>query len=288
MDPIRLKDWLRENKASFDLTTQEDAHELLLFLLERIGEENNRGGKRKRGVEKRGVGEKVGEKEGEGEKGREKGMGETADKKEYQREESLKEAEESTAVEGGPSGERNYKMESCKEQLKYLSTRCSIVEDLLLGQTIDLITCQHCGYRSPTYTPFTVLELPVPDMEKASLLDCFKEMSKEEVIDCLVWVCPKCNQRRKAKKFTSVMRLPPVLIIYLKRMGYNHKGFYKNNCLIKMDLRGEDLSSCVFSSKYGDGGNKLPGTQMACSDLQSARYKPIGFIVSNFKLTVAS
>ena len=36
------------------------------------------------------------------------------------------------------------------------------------------------------------------------------------------WYCPTCKEHIQAEKKMSVWRLPPILIIHLKRFKYNH------------------------------------------------------------------
>lgn len=51
------------------------------------------------------------------------------------------------------------------------------------------------------------------------------------------WYCPQCKEHIQAEKKMSVWRLPPILIIHLKRFKYNHYSSlnYMSNYREKID-----------------------------------------------------
>ncbi|KIJ55284.1 hypothetical protein M422DRAFT_23895 [Sphaerobolus stellatus SS14] len=121
----------------------------------------------------------------------------------------------------------------------------SIIVDYFQGQFRNRLQCQTCHHTSTTYNAFMYLSLPIPNGRgKASLYQCLDAFVKEEVLEKTeAWNCPKCKTLRKATKLLSLSRLPPVLLIHLKR--FSNKGVFtdKLDTLIDYPLRGLDLTN---------------------------------------------
>lgn len=50
------------------------------------------------------------------------------------------------------------------------------------------------------------------------------------------WYCPHCKEHMQAEKRMSIWRLPPILIIHLKRFKYNHSSYgYLCDSRVKID-----------------------------------------------------
>jgi ubiquitin C-terminal hydrolase len=51
------------------------------------------------------------------------------------------------------------------------------------------------------------------------------------------WYCPHCKEHMQAEKKMSVWRLPPILIIHLKRFKYDHSSSfgYSSGSRVKID-----------------------------------------------------
>lgn len=158
----------------------------------------------------------------------------------------------------------------CKKWDEEIKRKSSIFNDTLMGQLLSTILCKTCKHKSHTFEPFYILELPIPTKNKATLKDCFVEFSKEEEVDCNLWICPQCCQPRKAKKSLQIWRLPPVLVICFKRFINNKDEVKRNEALVTVDLVGEDLGHTVAHSKS-------PIVKM-----QSKIYQPFAFIVVSY------
>ena len=107
----------------------------------------------------------------------------------------------------------------------YLLRNKSIVVDLFQGQLRSTLECCHCGYKRVKFDPFMYLSLPVPEgkarREPATLDDCLREFAKEEMLTGdEQWRCSKCKDFRDAKKKFDIWKVPPVLIVHLKRFKY--------------------------------------------------------------------
>lgn len=116
---------------------------------------------------------------------------------------------------------------------------------------------------STTYNSFMYLSLPMPCVKgpsKTSLQSCLDAFVKEEVLSGTeAWYgvalfygivlmsftrhCPHCKTLRNATKQLSLSRLPPILLIHLKR--FSHKGVFtdKIETVVDFPLKGLDLTN---------------------------------------------
>ncbi|SAM85662.1 related to Ubiquitin carboxyl-terminal hydrolase 4 [Ustilago bromivora] len=113
---------------------------------------------------------------------------------------------------------------SVKEWSIYRMRNDSLVVDWFQGQFRNKLTCLTCGKTSTTYEAYTYLSLPVPHgrgASKVTLQQCLDAFVREEVLDKGdMWNCPRCKKPRKATKRLSISRLPPILLIHLKRFSF--------------------------------------------------------------------
>jgi ubiquitin C-terminal hydrolase len=185
----------------------------------------------------------------------------------------------------------------CEGQRKRNSLPCRLLflcgffqpVDLFQGQLRSEVKCVECGKTSVSYDPFMNITLvrcvcwgvtpfrsaffvrcvhqpvEVRMLDKTmrplnSLYDCLRAFTSEEVLSARnMWKCPRCEHHVRAVKKLSVWRLPPLLIIHLKRFSYNRYGVKRKvNSLVDFPMDGLDLSDFVSphsgetpsSSKY--------------------------------------
>ncbi|PCH36402.1 cysteine proteinase [Wolfiporia cocos MD-104 SS10] len=123
----------------------------------------------------------------------------------------------------------------------------SLVVDLFQGQFRNRLECLTCHKTSTTYNTFMYLTLPIPSsrgLSKVSLYHCLDAFVKEEVMEKSdAWNCPYCKTLRKATKNLSLSRLPPVLMIHLKR--FSSKGHFtdKIESFVDYPLKGLELTN---------------------------------------------
>lgn len=130
-----------------------------------------------------------------------------------------------------------------KQWGEHLAKNQSIVSDVLLGQFMTKLECVACQSSSFTFEPFTVLELPLPPGRgSTTFANLLHSFTKEDVIEGSEWDCPSCRVKRQVRKTTEIFRLPPVLVIYYKRFEFARGQSKKNDCLVTMKIEGEDLS----------------------------------------------
>ncbi|CAN6649211.1 ubiquitin carboxyl-terminal hydrolase 4 [Trichomonascus vanleenenianus] len=143
---------------------------------------------------------------------------------------------------------------------RYLKSDYSLIVDSVQGQYQSKLKCTHCGYTSTTYNAFASLSLPIPlNYQTVSLKDCFDLFTRQEVLDGDdQWFCPHCNVKRKTLKTIRISRLPPVLIIHLKRFHTNSHGTKKLETFVTYPLSHLDLTEYWPASQPGDE-QKLQG-----------------------------
>lgn len=122
------------------------------------------------------------------------------------------------------SGKLNKSEEAWRDFLKNKESR---IQSMFFGQIRSLVKCKACGFESPTYEGFSHLSLELPsDSRQCELYDCLDSYFGGETIDG--WTCPNCKQNREAVKKLDISKLPPVLVIHLKRF-VNEMLFFKFN-----------------------------------------------------------
>ncbi|EMD39329.1 hypothetical protein CERSUDRAFT_64183 [Gelatoporia subvermispora B] len=123
----------------------------------------------------------------------------------------------------------------------------SLVVDFFQGQFRNRLECLTCHKTSTTYNAFMYLTLPIPSTRsgsKVSLQQCLDAFVKEEVMEKSdAWNCPHCKTLRKATKRLSLSRLPPVLLIHLKRFSAKGPFTDKVETVVDFPLRGLDLTN---------------------------------------------
>ncbi|CAM9846880.1 unnamed protein product [Ectocarpus fasciculatus] len=151
----------------------------------------------------------------------------------------------------------------------YLERNRSIIVDLFQGQLRSALQCGVCGHRSVTFDPFMYLTVPLPEDINSnnddegerrpsrrgagggsggppgfSLEACIRMFCEEEVLDGdNAWYCSKCKKHQRATKKLDLWKVPPVLIVHLKRFA----GSSKISSLVTFPLEGLDLSEVVKS-----------------------------------------
>lgn len=151
---------------------------------------------------------------------------------------------------------------SAREWEIYKRRDNSVIVELFQGQYRSRLQCLTCNTTSTTYNTFMYLSLPIPTkrgISKVSLTQCLDAFLKEEIMEKDdAWNCPKCKTRRKATKRLSLARLPPILLIHLKRFSFKGPFSDKLETFVQYPLYGLDLSSYVPpplpSSALANGG----------------------------------
>lgn len=123
----------------------------------------------------------------------------------------------------------------------------SLIVDYFQGQFRNRVQCLTCHKTSTTYNSFMYLSLPIPagrGVSKVTLNQCLDHFVREEVIDREnAWNCPNCKCPRRATTQLSLSRLPPVLLIHLKRFSVKGPFTDKLETVVDFPQRGLDLTN---------------------------------------------
>ena len=103
----------------------------------------------------------------------------------------------------------------------------SVVAETFFGQLCNTMTCLSCRFQSHTFSPFNqlALELPAGGGECSSgyyLSEYLRRFTDKEILDGQnKYKCHKCRKPQFASKQLRLYRLPPVLILQLKRFAHS-------------------------------------------------------------------
>ncbi|XP_067874408.1 ubiquitin carboxyl-terminal hydrolase 8 [Heterodontus francisci] len=123
----------------------------------------------------------------------------------------------------------------------------SIIVALFQGQFKSTVQCLTCHKRSRTFEAFMYLSLPLPSSSKCSLQDCLKLFSKEEKLtDNNRFHCSNCKAHRDSTKKLEIWKLPPILLVHLKRFSYEGRWKQKLQTNVDFPLENLDLSNYII------------------------------------------
>lgn len=141
-----------------------------------------------------------------------------------------------------------------KEWAIYRQRNDSFIVQCFQGQFRNQMRCLTCSKTSTTYNTFMPLSIPIPTDRKGNrvtLHECLKEFLKEEILDQDdAWFCPQCKTRRRASKKLSISRLPPILMIHLKRFQFRGPVSDKIETTVEYPLAGLDMTTYVQGKVY--------------------------------------
>nr|XP_018259897.1 uncharacterized protein I303_07969 [Kwoniella dejecticola CBS 10117]OBR82055.1 hypothetical protein I303_07969 [Kwoniella dejecticola CBS 10117] len=135
-----------------------------------------------------------------------------------------------------------------KEWQIYQARNDSFIVDLFQGQYRNRLECLTCHKTSTTYDTFMYMSLPVPSgKSKVVVQELIDEFVKAEVMEKEdAWNCPRCKVPRKATKTLTISRLPPVLLIQLKRFTTQNGVFWdKSETPVIFPVKSLDLTRYV-------------------------------------------
>ncbi|RLV91415.1 Ubiquitin carboxyl-terminal hydrolase 7 [Spathaspora sp. JA1] len=92
-------------------------------------------------------------------------------------------------------GDKNEYLNWYNSLIKHEGT--SQIHDLFQGHLQNKLTCTKCSYESISYSPFSILSLPIPrirNKQMVDLTDCLRYYTQDEVLSGEnAWHCPRCN-----------------------------------------------------------------------------------------------
>ncbi|XP_054858387.1 ubiquitin carboxyl-terminal hydrolase 8 isoform X2 [Eublepharis macularius] len=134
--------------------------------------------------------------------------------------------------------------------LKHKQLNESIIVALFQGQFKSTVQCLTCHKKSRTFEAFMYLSLPLASTSKCTLQECLRLFSKEEKLtDNNRFYCSHCKTRRDSLKKIEIWKLPPVLLVHLKRFSYDGRWKQKLQTSVDFPLESLDLSQYIIGPK---------------------------------------
>ncbi|CCF55856.1 hypothetical protein KAFR_0A04210 [Kazachstania africana CBS 2517] len=101
---------------------------------------------------------------------------------------------------------------------------CScLIHSIFQGKLKSSIVCPECHDNSKTVTdPYIDLSLDIKD--KATLYQCLDSFHKKETLHDYNYHCPNCDTMQDPIKQLTIDKLPPVLVLQLKRFEHLNNG----------------------------------------------------------------
>jgi len=137
---------------------------------------------------------------------------------------------------------------------RHLEHGKSFLVDLMQGQLRSIVTCSQCQHTSRRFDPFLYLSVPVTK-GMMHVTDCINKFLEEErLTGSEQWFCERCERKVDAIKKIDIWKLPPVLVLHLKRFEFDASTFTyrKTENRLSMKLTFLDLSD-FCSSEQRDG-----------------------------------
>lgn len=101
----------------------------------------------------------------------------------------------------------------------------SPIQALFQGELESTLTCSSCGHSSASREEYLHLSVPVRErgpFDPIKLEEAFAEFAAEEILTGSDrWHCSECDTRVDATKRIRLRRVPPLLVVHLKRFAYS-------------------------------------------------------------------
>ncbi|CAL8350096.1 unnamed protein product [Merluccius merluccius] len=126
----------------------------------------------------------------------------------------------------------------------------SIIVALFQGQFKSTVQCLTCHRKSRTFETFMYLSLPLASTSRCSLQDCLRLFSKEErLTDNNKVFCRHCKAHRDSTKKLEIWKVPPIVLVHLKRFSYEGRWKQKLQTSVDFPLENLDLSLYVIAPR---------------------------------------
>ncbi|KAF1392636.1 hypothetical protein PFLUV_G00030130 [Perca fluviatilis] len=149
----------------------------------------------------------------------------------------------------------------------------SIIVALFQGQFKSTVQCLTCHRKSRTFETFMYLSLPLASTSKCSLQDCLRLFSKEEKLtDNNKVFCRHCKAHRDSTKKLEIWKVPPILLVHLKRFSYEGRWKQKLQTSVDFSLDTLDLAQYVIGPKQSLKRYSLFGVSNHYGGLDGGHY----------------
>jgi len=134
-------------------------------------------------------------------------------------------SEETEAEDAHLAVERGEEFAAALSWMRYLERGKSFLVDLFQGQLRSSVTCAECGCCKRRFEPFLYLSVPVT-RSMTQVSDAIGKFQEEELLtEDERWLCPQCDRKVNAVKKIDIWKLPPVLVMHLKRFEFDARTF---------------------------------------------------------------
>ncbi|KAM9764862.1 ubiquitin carboxyl-terminal hydrolase 8 [Menidia menidia] len=149
----------------------------------------------------------------------------------------------------------------------------SIIVALFQGQFKSTVQCLTCHRKSRTFETFMYLSLPLASTSKCSLQDCLRLFSKEEKLtDNNKVFCRHCKAHRDSTKKLEIWKVPPIMLVHLKRFSYEGRWKQKLQTSVDFPLDSLDLAQYVIGPKQSLKRYNLYGVSNHYGGLDGGHY----------------
>lgn len=149
----------------------------------------------------------------------------------------------------------------------------SIIVELFQGQFKAATQCLHCRKTSRKFDVFMYLSLPLPSRGSCSITSCLDKFSEVEKLSGEnKWFCPNCKQDRDAVRRISIWRLPPMLLIHLKRFSFSGRWGDKLQTNVSYPTTNLDMNKFVIGPKKENSFNLYAVSHHHGATMDSGHY----------------
>lgn len=145
-----------------------------------------------------------------------------------------------------------------KAWLEYTKSLESFILRIFYGQIKSTVKCKVCQKESYTFDTFSNLSLELPQSSsRCQIEECLNLYFSGELI--IGWNCPNCKEKRDAIKKLDISKLPPVLVIHLKRFyadNDSNKSFKKRQNYVDFPLNDLEMLPYVARTEKNNGSNE--------------------------------
>ncbi|KAM6980599.1 ubiquitin carboxyl-terminal hydrolase 50-like [Aplochiton taeniatus] len=150
----------------------------------------------------------------------------------------------------------------------------TIITHLFEGQLKYVTICMHCEHQTWSNQVFTILSLPIPsDVYKCSLEDCLSLFFQQSILTSGdQMLCRECGVRRNTTVQTSLVKPPEILVLHLKRFGFQGSNKRKLRTNVLFSLENLDLSPFLSSCATRQYSYSLYAVVNHTGDLDMGHY----------------
>lgn len=129
----------------------------------------------------------------------------------------------------------------------------SLITDIFQGQLFTTVTCGNCLNEHYSFETFLSLSLMLgKDLRHYNVAECLRKFTRDELVnDGQSYLCRTCKKCVDVNKKVSLWRIPPVVVVHLKRFYYSEYQKEKLDGLAEFETGNFDLEEfCGGSSNF--------------------------------------